>query len=296
MKKEIGLELKLLHHWRIITAMALFIIGGFLVFPAARLLPVVTNLAFVKLSQKENELNQFPISLPTPFQPFQSYQLFLPIIDQNIDPENSDQFSIVNYKIFEEIDFSPGSLRVTIRILPEDSLLSSGKPVEISFLPGGECIFGDGQGCVYTFSASTGRQVIFTSVHSGVGGEGEKFRSVIEGTGINQGLYTTVQVNHNAQMITGAGISLLQGSVEITGLELIAVARIPPQHLGAYMTLPVEKTLDFAVAIGVLNPAILVQDLLVFETCGWRLPGETEVSGFGDTTGSVYLGVVRIAN
>ena len=69
-------------------------------------------------------------------------------------------------------------------------------------LPDLECAFGEGKACVYSFLTSTGSNVLFTSVHSGVGGEAGLSRS-IEGTGINQGLFNVYDVDIRMEALRG---------------------------------------------------------------------------------------------
>jgi hypothetical protein len=283
-------------HWRILVVIICFLIGGYLLFPATRLFPVIFNLATVNHSQNDYFGHQFTTITPTPFQPYLINRIYFPSINHNVPRIEKLASDNSTTSLFEIVDFSSVGESITIKIIPDRDHLRHSQPIEITFLPDERCIFGDGKACVYPFLSKHGNQVLFTSVHSGVGGEGELFRSVIEGTGINQGLYTAHQVFENINLLTGSQVTLIQADVEIIGLELIAIIRIPPEQIKTYLALPVEKTLDFAVELNVLYPEVLKQDLLVIETCGWRLPGELRYSELSDTSGSIYLGLVRIAN
>jgi hypothetical protein len=283
-------------HWRFLVVIMCFLIWGYLLFPATRLFPVIINLATVNQNHNDNVGYQSTKSIPTPFQPLLINRIYLPSINHNIHSLEKLESENFATPLNEIVDFSSAGEPITIMIFPGRDHSRHSQPIEITFLPDERCIFGDGKACVYPFISKHGKQVLFTSVHSGIGGEGEIFRSVIEGTGINQGLYTAHQVFGNINSLTGSQVTVLQADIEVNGLELIAIIRIPPEQIKAYLALPVEKILDFAVELNVLYPEVLKQDLLVIETCGWRLPGETRYSGLSDTSGSIYLGLVRIAN
>ena len=271
-------------------------VGMSLVWPAFRLLLVVVNAAFTNPDGSEMAGKYQQLVTPTPFLPLPVSNVFLPIVNQSINliPENWTEMAFDH--VVEGIHFEPGEQQITIKITPTGDRGNSSKPLEISFLPGEQCVFGDGQACIYTYLSSYGSQIILVSLHSGMGGEGEGFRDLIEGTGFNQGLYTAEQVSMNVQTFTGAGITLLQGDIVVNGYELMGIARIPPQRLATYLALPVEETLDFAVEHQLLDPETLKENLLVIETCGWRLPGESWAPGVSDTSGSIYLGLVRVAD
>jgi hypothetical protein len=289
-------KLMFFRHWRTLVVLFCFLMGGYLLFPATRLFPVIIDLATVNHNLNHNLGYQSTPIIPTPFQPSSINRIYLPSINHNI--HSLEQLISENFAtpLFEKIDFSSAGEPITIMILPDSDYSRHSQPIEITFLPDEQCIYGDGKACVYSFFSNHGKQVLFASVHSGVGGEGEIFRSVIEGTGINQGLHTAHQVSDNINSLTGSQVTILQAGVEFNGLELMAIIRVPPEQMQAYLALPVEKTLDFIVELKVLYPEVLNQDLLVIETCGWRLPGEPRYSGLSDTSGSIYLGIMRIAN
>jgi hypothetical protein len=52
--------------------------------------------------------------------------------------------------------------------------------------------------------------------------------------------------------------------------------------------------LDYAVQNNLLDPNLLNQDLLIIETCGWRLPGETLIEGLENTSSSVYVAFITL--
>ena len=192
------------------------------------------------------------------------------------------------------LDFSPTSQPISIKIYAEKNQGDRDLPIEISFIPDEHCEFGDGSACIYPLHDSTGKQIILASVHSGVGGEAEAFRDFLEGTGFNQGYYQLAQVTRNSQSLQGSAVEISQAGQMHTGLQLIKILRIPPEHLDAYMALPVERTFSFAVEINGVDPEIFDQTLLIFETCGWQLPDEDPIDGHTITSSSVYLGIIGL--
>lgn len=285
---------KFLENWRIITVTLLVVSGGFLIYPAFRILPVLVNIATAKAYHNDTSARDLQYVKLTPVQPIQFNRTFLPIVNHSGNEHDKTISDTNHLPVVGEIDFSPGTQQIVVSIQPEGRYFNSKTPVEIAFLPDEQCDYGDGKACIYSFFTSNSRRVIFVSVHSGVGGEGEEFRDALEGTGINQGLLTADRVETNLRAFFGADISLFQGEKESLGQELIAVVRIPPEHLQVYLALPVEKALDFALKLSALEPVIYQHNLLVFETCGWWLPGDRQAPGVSGTTGSVYLGLVRI--
>ena len=192
------------------------------------------------------------------------------------------------------INFNDGAEPITIAIHPGNHLNHGRAPVAITFLPGEHCIFGDGHACVYQFLSSTGKRVIFVSVHSGTGGEGDAFRNLLEGTGINQGRLDRETVLERAHALAGSAVTIEQGEGKIDGLTVSAIARIPPEHFEAYTALPIEDALGYVSTVLSLDSELIEEDLLVIETCGWRLPGEPQVRGLANTSSSVYLGFIKL--
>jgi hypothetical protein len=180
--------------------------------------------------------------------------------------------------------------------MPEKVQFNEDASISISFLPGDHCEFGDGHACIYEYISSAGKQIIMVSVHSGGGAEAEALRNFLEGTGFFQGAHTPEQVRSKMQSLVGSAISIEQGEMVLDALSLIAFIRVPPAHFDAYMALPVEQTLDYALELMQLDPSVLDQDLLVFETCGWKLPGEEAVAGLNYTSNAIYLGLVQLIN
>lgn len=199
----------------------------------------------------------------------------------------------VEYR-FGEIVFNPGDPAITIHIFTTAGLLKPGEQLMIRFIPDVRCEFGEGRACVYSFPSPSGKRVIFTSVHSGWEGEAESFRDFLEGTGAQGAINQMEQVHRNMDSLIGSEVTLQQGEKILRGCELAALVRIPPENFNTYMTLPVEDTLVFARGITGFDPNLFNQDLLVFETCGWKLPGEEQASGMDYTSSSLYLGFIRL--
>ena len=193
------------------------------------------------------------------------------------------------------IMFSPGSAAITLRIEPSTPRLNHGKAIEISFKPGKTCNFGDGQACVYTFRSGDGIPIIYLTIHSGVGGEGQPFRHAVEGTGLNRAADTLPEIQANLEALVGARVVLSQGQKTRRQFELVGAGRLPPDNMAAYIAAPVEQALPLAAEIipdfqGYLNPE---NPLIIFETCGWKVNGEPGAEWASATSGSVYIGIIR---
>jgi hypothetical protein len=284
---------KLREHWWFIVCIFSIIFGGLLIKPAFRLLPIVLNLTSLKLEQGNAISGRTEDENPTVIQVDITHDYFLPFIIQNEPQTQINEQEKGLDTLIEAIDISPTGSQITIMIEPNKEVFNSGKPVKISFLPGQHCNYGDGNACIYHFLLSNQSKVIFASVHSGLGGEGEPLRNLIEGTGLNQGLYTSNQVNKIAQSLAESEVTVYQGNTEINGLVLTIIARIPPASLETYLTLPVEQTLTYAMELGLLNPEIFNSNMLVIETCGWQLPGDVQNLDYPNTTQSIYLGIIH---
>jgi hypothetical protein len=99
-------------------------------------------------------------------------------------------------------------------------------------------------------------------------------------------------VRDNLKALDGAEVVIVQGKRRYEGYTLAVTARIPPSLVRPYFEAPIQEALLFASTID----GRLAQDslpLLVFETCGWRIPGEPWARGITSTTASIYLGVIE---
>jgi hypothetical protein len=196
---------------------------------------------------------------------------------------------------FAGIDFAHPEDRIRLRIQPPDERVHRGKPITIAFFPAQACNFGDQQACVYTFRSQFSKNVLFLTVHSGVGGQAESFRHAVEGTGINRAGFNLTKVQENLRALTGASVSLQQASTQSNQLVLKGITRIPADSLQQYFSLPVERTLVYA---SQLDPSFLAgldptRPALVFETCGWKMSAEPWAPGVTQTSGSIYLVIIQ---
>ena len=199
---------------------------------------------------------------------------------------------------FYGIDFSHNQLRIIITITPPDDRINQGKPIVIPIFPSEECEFGDKTACVNAYKPTEHGNVIFLSVHSGVGGEAQRFRHAIEGTGINQAGYDLVEVMARMNALNGADVTIQQDEVEIGGFKLVTTGRVPANSLQHYFNSPVTEALYQAASY---NPG-LIDNIssdtyqLVIETCGWKMPGEPWAPQVTQTSASIYLGVIQIVD
>lgn len=232
---------------------------------------------------------------PTHLTPTQPAYLYFPLtLRAQADPMPTPTIEAAATLKFYKIDFEDQRERVSIRIQPANEEVNRGNPISIEFYPGSHCAFGDGYACANAYLAGNGGPVIFLTVHSGIGGEGEPFRRAVEGAWINQALYPLPQVQANLEALSGAKVSLSQRDKSQDGFRLAALVRVPAEGVGAYFRSPVSAALGLAARS---NPGLKSylepnQPLLVFETCGWKMPGEPWADGVTSTSGSVYLGVI----
>lgn len=219
---------------------------------------------------------------PTPFQPRPPTAQVVPMMTQSSPG-------------FYGFDLEDSDHRVRILIFPPNHKVNQGKPILISFIPGQTCNFGDNRGCINVYRTESGAPVTFISVHSGMGGEGQAFRNAVEGTGIDSAGLSLKEVRVNLRALDGAEVVIIQGKRRYEGFTLVAAGRIPPKSLGTYFKTPIQNALVFASTIDRSLSGLEQRGLplLVFETCGWKMPGEPWVKGVTSTTASVYLGVIQ---
>jgi hypothetical protein len=279
-------------HWWFLIIISSITIGGIFIKPAFRLLPIILKESSRKLEQVEDLLGRIEDKFPSVIQ-IDTHNYFLPFIVMDEPQTQISHKEKAIDSLLKAIDFSPTGAEISIVIKPNEDANNSGKPVNISFTPDEHCIYGDGNACIYQFLLSNQNKVIFVSVHSGFGGEGESFRNLVEGTGVNQGLYTSSQVSEIAQTLAGSEVTVNQGNTIINGLTLTLIARIPPESLDTYLTLPIEQTLTYGMALGIFSPEIFNSNVLVIETCGWLLPSDMQNPNYPNTTQSIYLGIIH---
>jgi hypothetical protein len=309
-------SLLLKNRWRKYFIVFCLFTGIGLMFSVRHLFPVFLDLIAYKMRQ-ENEIVIQPelISVSAVEVEATEFKYYFPFVSQKEetrvqilkaqpqeaeplkeDPQNQTHVDTAVEDNFIPVDFELGAGPITIVVDPKESQNSVGNPVKIKFLPGDHCIFGDGHGCVSEFTSPGGSKIIFVSVHSGMGGEADALRDLFEGTGINRALYNKDEVLHNLKTLKGSEIRVKQGDQKITGLALQAVVRISPEYYSTYTELSVTEALDFVIQHLSLDPELFKQDLLIIETCGWRLPGEPGGNGLKDTSSSVYLAFISLVN
>jgi hypothetical protein len=224
----------------------------------------------------------------TPFQPYQFtptaflpiHPTFTPIPDK---PKPTYQF--------HGIDFTDSQSWIEISILPIDESVNRGRPIRVRFKPGNDCAFGSWRACVTSYLQEDDREVIFLSIHSGVTGQAQSYRHAVEGTGINQAGFTLEETLQNLQTLRGASVSIRQNNRDVNFLSLVDTARVPASSLQAYFALPVSQAMQSALPTSQLSPGN--QPILVFETCGWHMPGESRADAVNSTTASIYLAVIE---
>jgi hypothetical protein len=220
-------------------------------------------------------------------------RLWMPAAFNQPVPTPTDALDTPATPVMDEMGafFSSGE-RVVLRIAPPEAV-NGGRSIKIAFQPGEDCEYGSGQACV---SRHRNGQVILLTVHSGLGGEGEAFRSAVEGTGLNLAFYSFERIQRNLAALGGVPVRIQAGSSGRDDLQLDAVVRIPPARLEAYFARPFDESLEEAAQSSSQLQAALDsgKNLLIFEICGWQIPGEPAAPEVSPTTASIYLGVIEI--
>ncbi len=183
--------------------------------------------------------------------------------------------------------------RLQIRIKPDSQRLNSGNQIQIGVRVSDDCQFGEGTACVNSYQDTQGYEITFITIHSGIGGEAQGLRHILEGTGLDQAGLPLRQVRKNLAALLGSKVKI-SGSIEGETFEIIAAVRLPANQVRDYIKLPVSEALAFAAQV---NPDLLPyvhpnHPLIVLETCGWRMPGEPNNDGLPDTSASIYLLVI----
>jgi hypothetical protein len=229
---------------------------------------------------------------PTPFLP-QAYTPTPSLAEAQATPSSGSDNQTTEG--FYGIDFSNPWERIRIKIYPPDKSVNKGKPIVIAFKPGDTCEYRDHTACINTFTAEAGGEITYITVHSGVGSEAEAFRQAIEGMGFDQAAYSLRQVKAHLRALEGARVEIVQGDVTVGDLTLTSAVRIPGEDMRDYLNSSLPEALQMAGALApsfnnALNP---IQPQIVFETCGWMMPGEPWSPGVTSTNASLYLGVIQ---
>lgn len=252
-----------------------------------------------------------PTPTPTPFQPSYPTPTATPPSPTEsyiYGQEHESQSSPINVvgkanesipsepsKNFYGIDFTNSSMRIVIQIQPNDRRVNGGRPIVISFFPGDQCLSEDKTACVNAYLNSNSVETIFVTVHSGVGNEGQAFRHAIEGTGYNQAALTLKQVKKNMTSLVGAEVTIIQGDLVVSGLQISSTSRIPANAVSDYIDRPIELALETAAEFDLPLSEYTQSDkpIIVFETCGWRMTGERWAKGVTNTSSSIYIGIIQ---
>ena len=197
---------------------------------------------------------------------------------------------------FYRIDFHPGAEGIKLRITPPTDQVNHRQPIAITVNPSRNCPYQEGRACVRAYRTAGGGNVIFVSVHSGVDGEAEAYRRALEGLGLDQAGFSLKKIHNNLSSLAGAAVQIKQGERLVDGLQLAAAGRVPPRLIQDYFRNPVEKALSIAATA---NPELeefvnSAGTILVFETCGWTVPGEAWAPGVTNVSSSVYIGVIQL--
>jgi hypothetical protein len=234
--------------------------------------------------------------IPISEKPTIKQTVYIPLVHQ-INNGGNFEDSMLNQPSFVllGIDFAIKNKPIFITFLPRDPKINRGKSITIRFRPGETCAWGEKRACVYSFKSTVGQDIIFITVHSGVGGEAQGFRNAIEGTGINGAKYSLEQTMDNMESLTGSEVLIRQGDNKILNLSFTGMIRIPSISLTNYINLPVEESIDYAFSIPSsftqeINPSI---PMIIIETCGWRMRGEAKTPGISPTSSSIYLGIIQ---
>lgn len=230
---------------------------------------------------------------PTPFLP----QLNTPVLPAPQVAGDTGQGSAhpASSATFYGIDFNDTTQRIRIKIFPPNERVNQGKPIVIAFTPGQTCEYGDRQACINRYVADEGGEVIYVTAHSGINGEAEAFRRAVEGMGFDQASSSLRKVHARLQDLQGAQVEIVQGETVVSGLVLAVASRVPPTEMLKYLDLGLPEALDLASANDPLLASSLRPDQpqIVFETCGWKMPGEPWLPGITSTNASIYLGLIQ---
>lgn len=193
---------------------------------------------------------------------------------------------------FDWLQDAEESGKVRLVIQPPDEV-NGGRVIKSAFILSSSCSYGTGRACL---STHRGGQVTLLTIHSGLGGEGEALRSAVEGTGLNMAFFSLERIRGNMDALAGSPVQLQGEQGAHDDLELAALVRMPPARLEAYFRQPFDEALAAAEED---NPALAdvlgeAEDWLVFEICGWQLPGEGWYPGVTPSTGAIYLGFIRV--
>jgi len=239
-----------------------------------------------------------PTATPTPFGPVQStataYERFSPSTPVPVMPLHpaeaveAETPAEAVIPFWQDFDFSEAAAPMEIHLVDPGRLILDGKPVQMRFTPGTDCVFGSGKACVSLHS--DGRYLLLT-IHSGISGEGQQLRHALEGTGIDTAGLSATEIDANLDALQGVIASLHQGITNLDYLSVLAAVRIPPDLIDEYYGLPFTMAVDWAAAEddGLHQLIESGEPVIFIETCGWPVIGEAPADEGYPGTGSIYL-------
>jgi hypothetical protein len=234
----------------------------------------------------------------TPFQPLDPTAVYEPtqvVLEPDVvsQPETVTPAHPASFSDYG-VNFSNYKVWMSIQIDPPNKDVNRGKPVDISFIPGDTCYFGEHRVCVNEYFDGL-RTITLLTIHSGVGGEAQEFRHAIEGTGINRAGFSVEKVHEKIDSLSEAQVVIHQDGDQVGGFTLVGIVRIPPEHIQAYLNASITDSIALAIK---LDPDLEEKidpnsPLVAFETCGWKMIGEPWLPGITSTTGSIYVGIIQ---
>lgn len=231
---------------------------------------------------------------PTPFQPFAATQTpFRPIGPTATNtstpyPTQTPTPPPPPTYIRFGINFQDTSQKIKTELLSSSKDFNGGRSIRINFQPGWPCEWINHRGCT---SLHYQGQVVLVTIHSGIGGDGQNLRHVLEGTWLNAAALSISQIQDNLGRLRDSSVVIRQGGITAEEMRVRAAVRVPASQVVDYFSLPIDDALnlvaqdnpDLADALASKTP------LLIIETCGWRLASEGYPPGVTDTSASVYL-------
>lgn len=227
---------------------------------------------------------------------YQPSQKILPLNDGEIKiGKEIEENNLKSSLQFLGIDFSDQESTITIDINPNGNISDFNRPIHLEFKPGNPCRFIDDRACVYSYLTPSNKNVIFITLHSGLGGDGQPLRHALEGTGFNRASYSINKVMSNLNKIVEAQVKIQQGNKNVNPLVVTNAVRIHARYLQEYFSTPIQDLAKFANSIdsGLNSDILLDRPTIIIETCGWRMRGEEWSEGITQSTGSIYLLIIQ---
>jgi len=265
----------------------------------------LTGLLLFSLSSKtpQNVDRAVYNATPTPFLPVlgggeapgqKEVQAVSTGVSASVPQQPASSEPLIASTTFHGIDFEDQGNPVTLQIRPADNI-NHGKDVNISFIPGEVCQFGIHRACMVAYHNPGEENMVVFSVHSGVGGEAQDYRHLIEGTWVDQAGKSLTEVRKTMSSLVGSRVEINQGDKPVQSGTLVRIIRVPAVRVAEYLQTPLDSALKFADRVspdvyGQYDPS---KPGLVLETCGWRMPQELKAEGTTDTSASIYISIIQ---